>query len=537
MFNKNKFLFFLVIVAALAVAGCKKSKFVEINTDPQTLYDVPPENQFLNATISVHNGDFEWFYDFYRRIMPWMQYSTANTGNAKTFIEDAGNFNQRYGNYYQNVGNRLSDIPRLINKLPEEEQARMVYMKAIPNVLFAFYTFYVTDINGSIPFSEAFQGRYGGTLTPKYDTQQEIFSALDALLKSTITTLKTPQPVPQKSFANYDLYYNGDVQSWIRAANALRLRIAMRLMKRDANRMKTIALEVLGSPAADLMSNIDHSWVFDAVSGFSSGGNWSPAGFRAPKPTVDFMLAKSDPRIRFFYQKNAFNQYVGSYTSPDAAANPANARLYTTVDTLSNIMPRLFTPSSNGGTGIGHFPIITYADFAFMRAELAARNVTTENAENWYNAAVTASIKLYDKWANAAKVQELNAPSGSTSYVAVTDAEITNYLAMTGVKFDATKALDQIITQAYINFYKNPNEAWALYKRTGLPNHTSVLPLERLFSDAIEQFVPRRAPIRVASPTDLNYENNQAALAFMAQDPDFGAGPSDVTGRIWWDDK
>jgi hypothetical protein len=200
-------------------------------------------------------------------------------------------------------------------------------------------------------------------------------------------------------------------------------------------------------------------------------------------------------------------------------------------------MPRLFTPSSNGGTGTGHFPIITYADFAFMRAELAARNVTTENAENWYNAGVTASIKLYDKWANAAKVQELNAPSGSTSYVAVTDAEITNYLGMPGVKFDATKALDQIITQAYINYYKNPNEAWALYKRTGLPNHTSVLPLERLFSDAIEQFVPRRAPIRVAPPTDLNYENNQAALAIMGQDPDFGAGPSDVTGRIWWDDK
>ena len=108
---------------------------------------------------------------------------------------------------------------------------------------------------------------------------------------------------------------------------------------------------------------------------------------------------------------------------------------------------------------------------------------------------------------------------------------------MPGVKYDPAKGVELIAVQSYINFFKNPNEAWALYKRTGYPNNTSVLPMERIFSDAIEQFVPRRAPIRVAPPTDLNYQNNQAAVAQMAQDPDFGAGPSDVTGRIWWDDK
>jgi hypothetical protein len=540
MLSKNKFLFSLMLFAALIITGCKKSKFVEINTDPQTLYDVPPEYQFLNATISAHNTDFEWFYDFYRRIMPWMQYSTPNAGNAKTFIEDAGNFNQRYGNYYTNVGNRLADIPRLIEAMPEEEQARRVYMKAIPNILFAHYTFYVSDINGSIPYHEAFRARYQGTLTPRYNTQQEIFNSLDSLLKATVAILKTPQPAtsPQISLGNFDLYYGGDVSKWIKAANALRLRIAMRWMKRDPNKMKMIALEVLGSPASDLMSNIDDSWVLDVVPGFSEGGNWNPSGvFKATRPIVNFMLANADPRIRFFYQKNAFGQYVGSYTSPDAAANAANARLYTVVDTISEIMPRLFRPSTNGGTGVGNFPIITYADFAFMRAELAARAVTAENANMWYDSAVKVSIRLYDRWANAAKIQERNAAQTATSYVAVTDAEINNYLQMPGVKYDPARGVEYIAVQSYINFFKNPNEAWALYKRTGFPNSTSVLPLEKLFSDAIEQFVPRRAPIRVAPPTDLNYANNKAALDEMAKDPDFGAGPSDVTGRVWWDDK
>jgi hypothetical protein len=529
------------VCLGLALVSCKKEDFVELNTNPETLYDIPAQNQFLNATISTHNTDFEWYYDNLRRIMPWMQQSTATTGNGKTYIEDAGNFNQRYGNFYGNVGNKLYDVQKLIEKLPEAEQAKRVHMKAIPNVLQAYYAFYVSDINGSIPFEEAFQARYGGTLAPGYDTQEELFNTLDNLLKTTITTLKSTPPAPQESLDKYDLYFNGDVQKWIKAANALRLKMAMRLMKRSPQKMATIVTEVLSSPASDLMSSEADSWVFDGLASFASGGNFNPDGFRAPRNTIEFMKTTSDPRIRFFYQKNKWGQYVGSYSSPDAAdatLNPQNARLYNTADTLSNIQYRLFQPSFNGGSGLVYFPVITFADFAFMRAELAARGITAESAATWYNTGVTASLKQYDKWARDAKIQERNANNVYVdNYVALTDAEITAYLAKPEVAYDPAKGVELIAVQAYLNFYKQPNEAWALYKRTGYPSPTSVLPFERIFADNVEQFIPRRAPVIVKPPTDLNYENNKVALEQMATDPDFGAGPSDVFGRVWWDKK
>lgn len=38
----------------------------------------------------------------------------------------------------------------------------------------AYYAWYVSDVNGSMPYLEAFQARYGGIKTPKYETQDRI---------------------------------------------------------------------------------------------------------------------------------------------------------------------------------------------------------------------------------------------------------------------------------------------------------------------------------------------------------------------------
>ena len=513
-------------------SSCKKEDFVEENIDPNVLYAVDPEDQFLSATIGVED-DFEAYYDDYRRIMWWMQMSTDARGNRKNFTRDVSNFNQRYGKiFFGRVGPKLSDIPELISNMPAEQQTEYVYEKAIAQIFKSYYAFYASDINGSIPYTEAFQARYGGTLEPKYDTQSELFATLEAELKAAVTTLKTAQPVAQKSYGTRDQFFQGNVSKWIKAGNAARLRIAMRMSKVDPGRMKTIVTDVLSNPA-DQMSSIEDSWVFVTPgTSFGGGGNWSPVGFRAPKPTLNFMVAKSDPRLRLFYSKNLEGNYVGSYTNPDSVA--ANAALYARGDTaISTVNYRLFdatAPNVNGTTptaiGNNFYPLITYADVCFMRAELAATGVTNENAEEWYNKGVTASIKFYDFYAKGANVE---------GYAPVTDAEITAYLAMPDIKYDPAKAMSQIASQAYINFYKNPNEAWALYKRTGYPNTTSVLSLPVLTSDGAVNPIPRRAPLGLLDPTSPNAANRKAAYDQMASDPGFGQDPNDAFGRVWWD--
>lgn len=518
------------IMISTLFSSCKKSDFVEDNIDPNTLYSVTPEDQFLAATIGLED-DFEAYYDNYRRIMWWMQMSTDTRGNRKNFTRDVSNFNNRYGKiFYGRVGPRLADIPQLISKMPADQQAAYVYEKSIAQILLSYYAFYVSDINGSIPYTEAFQSRYGGTLSPKYDTQSELFTLLDNQLKEAATALKSSPSVGQKSYGKNDQFFNGDPVKWLKVANAVRLKIAMRMTKVDANRAKTIVTDVL-SNTADQMSAIEDSWVLVTnSSSFGSGGNWSPVGFRAPKPTLDFMVAKSDPRLRLFYNTNLQGNYVGSYTNPDSSFK--YAALYAKGDTIiSNLQYRMFDATSpdkagNAGTGKNYYPLITYADVCFMRAELAAAGITTENASTWYTAGVTASIKFYDLHAKEAVVED---------YTPVTDGEINTYLAMPGIAYNTATGLDQIASQAYIDFYKNPNEAWALYKRTGMPNPGTVLSLPVLTSDGAVNAIPRRAPLGLLDATSPNSENRKIAYDLMAQDPGFGQDPNDAFGRVWWD--
>ena len=554
----------------ITIASCKKQEFVDLNTNPALLDKITPEQQFMNASIRLNQDRSEWYYDNLRGIMPWMQMATALNGNGTSFVSESGNLkNSRFGMFYPGIGGALADVEYIISQMPVDQQAARAHELAITNIVKAYYAFYVSDINGSIPYTEAFQGKYGGTFTPKYNKQEELFDVLDGVLKTSVEKLTTTQAVPQTSFGSQDLFFNGDPIKWAKTANAIRLRMAMRLMKRNPAKMATIAKEVLSN--ANLMTDNTNSWTFETAGVFAAGGDWSAQNIRAPKGVVDFMYDNSDPRIRVFYQPNYFTQanfdaakaqgkipatavydtrrYYGVPASPDASAAPTFAKFFNSVeieilvdgvkgkvslDTLSNLQRRLFAAGEESGTGVNFFPMVTYADFCFMRAELAARNVTTESAKTWYDNGVIASIKMYDDMANRAKITDRQKVN---SYVPVTDAEISAYLAKPSVAYNPAKGVDMIASQAYLHFFKQPSEAWALYKRTGLPNSTTVLPLEKIMALGTEQVIPRRAALPIPGTGDLNGKNALAAYDDMKEDPDFGEGPSDIFGRVWWDKK
>lgn len=555
-----KFSSFAILIISLMLGSCKKSAFVELNTNPNVLYGIKPEEQFLNAAIQAHGQDFEQFYDNYRRIMFWTQQATANTGNGSITLKTVGNFNTRYGVFYPTLGSVLTDVQVLISKLPDADKAKYEQVGAIADIPKIYYAFYVSDINGSIPYTEAFQARYGGTLTPKYESQQELFALWDARLKAVIGILKAAPSTPQVNLGRNDLYYNGDVALWVKAAAALRMRIAMRLLKRDPTTATAILKEIVAD-AGNLMSSNAQGWVFNADVSFTAGGNWAPDEFRAPKPTVDFMWAQGDPRIRMFYKKNNYTQanlnlaiaagvypagtvanpkqYVGAPVSPDLVktipswfvVKKVNDNL--SLDTVSYLHWRMFQPAhaegtGSAGTGKSFFPLINYADQLFMRAELAAKGITTEDAQALYYAGIDASVNYYDKAAADAKLVD---------YTPLSATELADYKNAPAIVYNAAKAVEQIAIQAYINFFKQPNEAWALYKRTGYPNSTTALANENIIIDGTLYQIPRRAALSAPSSSDLNAANKQAALDNMKADPDFGTGLDDLYGRVWWDKK
>ena len=134
MKTRNKI--YAVLVATLLAVGCKKEAFVEANLSPGTLYEVSPEDQFFAAATGSQD-DFEYYYDVYRSLNFWLQYSTAGgaTGNSLNFTNPSGNFNYRYDKiFFGRVGTRLADAIRIIETMPEEQKAKYAHEKAIMQI-------------------------------------------------------------------------------------------------------------------------------------------------------------------------------------------------------------------------------------------------------------------------------------------------------------------------------------------------------------------------------------------------------------------
>lgn len=562
---KNILHYFLIAAIICVTASCSRERFADINTNPDAILNIPPEYELSTALINMHNGTFEQYYDYNLGIYYWTQTFVIGTGNNEGSYQAQGNIGQRWSRFYNAVGNRLIDIKEIIKKLPEDRKAAYTYLNAIVDIPLAYYAWYTTDVYGSIPYTEAFKARYTTPplLTPKYDKQDELYDILDTQLKNAIAVLKSPPNGTQANLTGYDQFYNGDPVKWIKVANSLRLKIAMRLMKRNPEKLRTIANEVL-SDNVGLITNIAEGWRFvGGTQGFTGNDN-NPSNQRpvsGSKSMVDFMWNTQDPRMRVFFLPSHFTKerfdsaqaqgripasfvwdgqlYRGQFVSPDAALVSANAPYFSLISyrfngapvnnasLVSPIQPGLFNPTPN--TGLVTFPMITCSDVFFMRAELAQRNIvgSIAEAQSWYYRAIDSSLVEYDQMATRAKLP---------NYTVLSPAEIAAYKTKAGVVYNAANALEQICVQQFINYYKNNSEAWAVIKRTGFPSVNGNIMKAEIFTNSGNVLpMPRRFSIDRALPTNINAQNINDAIADMEKNVEGFGTPNDITGRVWWD--
>ena len=122
-----------------------------------------------------------------------------------------------------------------------------------------------------------------------------------------------------------------------------------------------------------------------------------------------------------------------------------------------------------------------------MLAELSYSGIKGDDPATWYDNGVKASIEYYGMMATDGKFLDYYLETGVGMQVAApTQGEIDDYLETPAVKYNPAKGLDMMISQSFINFFKEPNKAWALVKRTGMPNNTTTLMLEKLLYNGTE---------------------------------------------------
>ncbi len=94
-------------------------------------------------------------------------------------------------------------------------------------------------MNGSIPYTEAIKGRTEENFSPC--TTSRKYCSIPGWRNS--PTLSTPwpnSPTGQLNFGSADFYYRNEWNNWIKLANTLKLRIAVRYERADVNVAKRV---------------------------------------------------------------------------------------------------------------------------------------------------------------------------------------------------------------------------------------------------------------------------------------------------------
>lgn len=557
--KKEILLFISIFFLVFPFSSCTDG-FREMNVDPAASTEPNYSGLFANSLQQMTDEYLYWFYDG-RRKMNFLQIGNTESGNGMSFDEVLPL--SHWDQYYGSVAPNLFEIRHKIDEMVEEDKVNYSCMYAVSYLPQIYIHMKNVDLCGDIPYAEANRGRYENEFSPVYDDQKAIYLQFIAELNTTVAALeqyKTDEN--QNNFASGDFVYENDWDRWLKLANSLKIKIAIRLYSagEDVSSIVSSALAsgVFTSRDDQFMLEANYRYGNDAVGYHNS---------RVAKNFTDFLLENNDPRLIYFLEKNDLDQefldavpedqlpdliknatsekerrYIGGPVSIDKNSDNEDysdywSSLTATVDgenrnyyPLSYINRRLIDPKYNSGDGMFIDYWFSYSELCFYLAELVENNVSTtsgKTSKEWYDEGVETSIRNYEYMAEKMKVEDFEPVEADA---------IADYLNETVVEYVGTKdqKLEKIGVQAYLNFFKYPTENFIQVRRTGYPKeNSSVLAWEKVMKEGVPAKFVRRAV--VSDPGQFNRENWEAAMIKQEFSPDETNNTVIFEQRVWSD--
>lgn len=180
--------------------------------------------QLQRNVVSTHNNQFQLSQnlvgDIYSGYMAIPTNFNSNKNNATYFFQDNWLNNPFEKVYTQAIGAYIE-----IKKSVDGDENSHIYQWAQILKIASMHRF--TDMWGPLPYTQV----GSGSMTTPYDSQETVymkfFEELDKAAE--VLTKFTVNNPGSKPMAEYDLVYGGDYSKWVKFANSLRLRLAMRL--------------------------------------------------------------------------------------------------------------------------------------------------------------------------------------------------------------------------------------------------------------------------------------------------------------------
>ena len=494
--NKRKIA--LLATALLLVGGC--TEYLDVNTNPNSpaATDVTP-NLLLAPMIHWMATSPQFDARFVGRYaQEWApSFGAGALSTWERMGYDAGNDNgaQQWRDVYWTMGQNL------VGMIDKSETQQRWDMLGIGQIIKAWGWEALTDLHGDIILKEAFDP---ARFTFHYDPQSDVYTEVQRLLNESIKNLaRTDGLVDQTYVAKTDRLFGGDRTRWTKLAYGM---LALNL-NHYSNKSSYNPAAVIAAVDKSFLSNADDAlFTYPAVSADFADYNfigYTRNNFRAYRQTqfvVNLMngtaLGSSvDPRLSRMLSPSPDGQFRG------IDINTVGGGL-TTGTYPMNFMGYV---GLGGGTGLpsryifddkSKFPIMTYAELQFIKAEAAYRSGDKATALSAYRNAISAHIAFV----NSRNSDNLQSPTQ------ITAAERDAFLADPAIvpTTPAGLTLTLIMTQKYIALWGwGHNELWTDMRRhhytdvdpaSGKQVYPGFVPPATLFVDSNNKLVYRLRP-------------------------------------------
>lgn len=430
---------------------------------------------------------------------------------------------------------------------------------AISLIMKGLYYQRFTDTFGMVPYSQASNP---DITTPEFDSQLTIYKGILADLDQAIDLIGSDTSTGSgiDLLTDNDLFFNGDLQSWKKLANSLKLRLALRAYGATGEDFSSgaasaaISEGILVEKNALIPRDTEISQWESAVYGdiwhnFYGGGHWyvgatmidvlkqsndprltkyakpSKGGsFTMTKPTEGENIDLFDKHIDFItthldnssvvYTKTVNSEGVNIEIAADTYYIGLPARLNGRIkpylaNNLWSEPQDIVVNKKNEGKPIFPFLVMTAAESHFMVAEAIEKGLASSGtAQGHYQAGLRSIMELWD-------VDE----ASIDAFIANEDMALLNGTDQ--------QNLEKIAIQRWLANYTNGLEAWSVIRDTGYPTElfTEVNDRDIYALGNLNGTFPQR--LRYGSATyNTNGTNTEKANAIQGADVQ--------STRLWW---
>jgi hypothetical protein len=231
--------YIIYITTFILFINCSEDFFdVNVPSNTEDLNNLEMNELLSPAIYHTVNA----YYLAERTLGNYTQQFTGQTGGASGATSLSGTWSEIY---YNNLVNA-----KAIKEKATESGA--THFEAIANILISMNIGLATDCWDNVPYSQAANAIM--YQKPVFDTQQSIYTEIDALLSEAITALEGNDNGTEKISSESDLVFGGDTSKWLRLAYTLRAKYKMHLSEVNGTALATEALTYL---AKGMSSNDD----------------------------------------------------------------------------------------------------------------------------------------------------------------------------------------------------------------------------------------------------------------------------------------